>query len=101
MLNTLRGAIVGAEAKPYASFTNRETGETRPAGTTYRVYLSEDFGRAPVEVKCTEADYRAALALGPGALVDALVDLRASNNRLSMKLESLTPASDNGAKVGK
>ena len=90
MQTKLEGRVVAAIARDYAPFKT-QTGEQRPGGTTYRLWLSEDFTTAPVEVRCSEAMYREALGLGAGAQVKATIEIQAKDNRLSYSLMVLAP----------
>lgn len=101
MLESRRGVLVGATAKPYAEFTDRQTGRITPGGLSYRLYVSLGFDQAPIELKCSQGQYESGLGLGAGATVDVMYEVGAKNNKLVCSCVGLTPVSDNGVKVSK
>lgn len=93
MQTTFDGRVVAAVARDYDPWTDSR-GNARPGGTTYRLWLSEDFTTAPVDVRCSEVMYREALGLGAGAQVKVTVEIQAKDNKLAYSLVSLRPAGE-------
>src|SRR5687767_7084545 len=90
MQHTMIATLVGAEARPYREFTDN-TGKTVAAGHAYRLHLSERFDAAPIDVRCSRAEYDRHASLGSGAQVDVVLDVLASNNQLGYRLVELNP----------
>jgi hypothetical protein len=85
MQNQISARLIAAEEREYQSFTD-DKGVEKPAGRTYRLWLSENFTSAPVEARCSGEHYREALGLGAGAQVDATIEVKAQANRLAFKV---------------
>ncbi len=52
---TIEGALLAATETPYGSFTDRDTGEVKPPGSTYHVWLGVDFHSDPQQVKVKDS----------------------------------------------
>lgn len=86
---SITGRLVAATARDYKPFTDR-TGETRPGGTTYAIWLVERPEREPIKIGvpdgATFADIRDAKVFGE--VVDVEVSLYARHNRITRRLEA-------------
>lgn len=102
-VQVLTGDLVGAVARSYQSFTDRDTKEVRPGGVTYNIFISTGFDAAPVEVKVSDPALFGELArAGFGALVEVVCELSARNNRISRKaVQASTIARDASANGSK
>jgi hypothetical protein len=86
-LAEVQGQLVAMVERPYRPFTDRATGETRPGGVSYLVYVVEDFGSEPTEVRVREAaDWQALRSVKPGSNVRLACDQFAQNNRIRLTL---------------
>lgn len=92
----LVGILVGFERRPYAEFTNRQTGEIVRAGETLWVYVGPEDGQgAPRPVKCkAESDFLALQDAGFGCRVEIRVELDARNNQITRALASIDHIGD-------
>lgn len=99
LLQAVSGTLVGCEARPYEGFTDPQ-GEVRQGGVTRTIFVSQAFHAGPIEVKVPpahEGTFEKLRALGFGAEVEVICQVRANNNRVTLRLVSGEPAS-NGAK---
>lgn len=90
---THRGLLVGAEERPYGSFTDRQTGEVRPGGVTFWVYVSAPTGDGPpVRIKCRNVEeYREATEPGFLAEVEIVAELTARKDQLVRLYRGIKP----------
>jgi len=101
MLHSMRGVLVGAEVREYKQWTNKETGEVRPARQAYVLHISQSFDSAPVQVNCERQEFDQASVLGSGAKVECMTRIGAYKDTLQVRLVSLASASENGVRAGK
>lgn len=95
LLQRVDGVLVGAEARAYQGFIDRE-GAERPGGVTRRLFVSQGFTAAPVEVKVPpshQAAWDTLVGLGAGAVVSLVCQVRARNNALALTLAEVAGAS--------
>lgn len=89
-LMPMTGVLVAATARDYKAFTDRWTGETRPGGTAYAIWLVEGPEVEPIKVGvpdgATFAEIRDAKVFGE--VVDVVVALGARQNRITRRLEA-------------
>jgi hypothetical protein len=84
------GALIAATETSYGAFTDRTTGEVKPPGQTYHVWLAVDFHSDPQQVKVKDAmDFVALKEAGPGAQLRLDCELRAFNSRISRTMLSV------------
>lgn len=93
---TLRGSLVGWEKRPYAGFTDRQTGELRPPGETLWLHVSHQAeDQQPVrEIKVRgnrREDWAGAVDLGWGAQVEVAYELVARKGQIVAELLSIRP----------
>ena len=99
MISATPGILVSVEARSYNSFTNSQTGQTIPAGVTHHLYLAPSFEGPVLTVRCDQATYDQAKAMGQGCNVECLVEIGAKGNRVTYSCRGLALVSKNGAKV--
>ena len=88
-VSTVRGVLVGCERVPYQNFTDRETGEVRPAGFTLWVWIAPADGvGGPTRVKCKLDDFAMVSGWGAGSAVEVTYTLLARRDVIVRQLLS-------------
>jgi len=93
LLHEMRGVLIACVARKYDGFKDRE-GNEQAGGTTRSLWVSGAFDQAPTEVKIPLAHvttYDRAVALGLGAHVEVVAEIRARGGELGLRLVSLEP----------
>jgi hypothetical protein len=87
---TIIGTLVACEERPYGSFTDRQTGEVRPGGSTYWAHVVPDFDGAVIPLKVRQGDpcWPELVAMGFGAQVRVVAELAARQNKIERRLLS-------------
>ncbi len=86
----VEGALIAATEDTYAPFPDRETGEKRPGGVKYHIWLLVDFESDPQQIRVKDAhDFGAVREAGAGAQVRAMCELRAFDSRIVRTLKQL------------
>lgn len=82
---TVTGMLAACEERPYRAFTDQQSGEIRPAGSTLFVHLVTGFDEGPTEIK-VPANLRHAWlelqSLGQWTEIALTAGLRARGNRI-------------------
>jgi hypothetical protein len=97
LTQTFRGNLVGCEARTYDGFKDGDGKEVQ-GGVRRSVWLSQAFDQAPIEIRAfggQEGTFESLRKLGQGALIEVVAELRAQNNKLTLRMQSaraLTPA---------
>jgi hypothetical protein len=87
---TIVGTLVACEERPYGSFTDRQTGEVRPGGSTYWAHVVPEFDGAVIPVKVAQGDvaWPELQAMGFGSTVRIVAQLAARQNKIERRLIS-------------
>lgn len=84
---TLEGTVLGVQSKPY-DFNDKETGERR-VGTAHRLWLWDERGVEPIEVRLNEAHLPTAQNFAHGEVITCAVNVYTNNNRATFTFAGL------------
>ena len=88
---TIEGTLVACEERPYGSFTDRQTGEVRPGGSTCWAHIVPEFDGGVISVKVGQGDpgWVELTGAGFGAYVRVVAVLGARQNKIERRLLSV------------